>query len=672
LRRLLFYVRGAASFADIRVDPENENIVYGTYREACLARKLLQDDSEWFECLKEHKDTLMPPALRTLMFQIFAECQPSSPFELFWKFAEDLSDDFLHTLQTSEDTRNIEVAVLKLRSKHQALLEIETKLLDAGESLDITFYTDEYKSYKQSVAHQNMIDKANRFVNDELKYDAASLTEQCATMCEMMNEGQKTLFDTVIDMVYSAIKKDFSTPSMIFGDAPGGTGKTFINEAICARLRGEKKIVIAVASSGIAAQLLPAGRTAHYKFQIPFKLHERSSCYMQNDKMDPRSILMRKTSLIIIDEATMLHRHAYQAIDTSLKDITGRSEVPFGGIPVLFTGDFRQILPIVKQGSRMQTMSASLERCDLWKFITVMHLTENMRVKKRCNGSQEHDAQLQQYSDFLLRVGDGVERRYPERGEEVIKLPDEIVSKSVNIAQLVDEIFTHVNSQFDDKNYLCERAILTPLNVDVDKVNKLILEKCPGSSSKSYLSADYVSEDDDEAEYSIEYLNSLNPSGLPPHELFLKVGAPIMLLRNIKGHTGACNGAKLIINKMLKFSLVTEFATGDFKGEQLIVPRIPLCPSDTDFPFSMTRRQFPVRLAFAMTINKSQGQTLSRVGVYLPQSVFSHGQLYVALSRVGAPSDLKVLLIDNGPGNETSDDGSFTSNVVYKWPLEAV
>ena len=175
-------------------------------------------------------------------------------------------------------------------------------------------------------------------------------------------------------------------------------------------------------------------------------------------------------------------------------------------------------------------------------------------------------------------------------------------------------------------------------------------------------SSDELVNTDDSARFNIEHLNSLDPSGLPAHRLFIKQGMPLMLMRNLNPKIGLCNGTKLIFNKVHKNHLLEcSIAGGEFHSRKVLIPRIALRPKDREFSFDRSRWQFPVRVCFAMTINKSQGQTLQNIGIWLNDSCFAHGQLYVAVSRVGSPSKLRLALRKvHGTLNHQ------TRNVVYK------
>ncbi|KAF7807013.1 ATP-dependent DNA helicase PIF1-like [Senna tora] len=111
--------------------------------------------------------------------------------------------------------------------------------------------------------------------------------------------------------------------------------------------------------------------------------------------------------------------------------------------------------------------------------------------------------------------------------------------------------------------------------------------------------------------YTTEFLNTISGSGLPYHQLKLKVGAPIMLLCNIDRSMGLCNGTILIITRICDHVIEESIMSGKFAGEKILIARMLISHSDSKLPFKFQRHQFPVVLSFAMTINKSQGQTLS-------------------------------------------------------------
>ncbi|CAF2986653.1 unnamed protein product [Rotaria sp. Silwood2] len=165
----------------------------------------------------------------------------------------------------------------------------------------------------------------------------------------------------------------------------------------------------------------------------------------------------------------------------------------------------------------------------------------------------------------------------------------------------------------------------------------------------------------------VEFLDTLNPSGLPPYKLNLKIGCIVMLLRNLLVNKGLCNGTRMIAGAFRQSVLQLEIIIGAFSGAVHFIPRISLDISDDPaLPFNFVRHQFPVRFAYAMTINKSQVQIFHNVGLYLPEPCFSHGQFYTGCSRVMESNGLKIQVKDITRQGKTDNGQTVTDNVAYR------
>uniref|UniRef100_A0A453QI89 ATP-dependent DNA helicase n=1 Tax=Aegilops tauschii subsp. strangulata TaxID=200361 RepID=A0A453QI89_AEGTS len=251
----------------------------------------------------------------------------------------------------------------------------------------------------------------------------------------------------------------------------------------------------------------------------------------------------------------MTKRQTVEALDKSMRDIMDKPDLPFGGKTVVFGGDFRQVLPIVRKGTRAQIVDASLRRSELWNCFT----------------------------EYLLRVGNGTEETNDD-GE--ILLPTSICvpnkADDNGLDRLIDSIYQPASLK--DPKYITSRAILSTRNDCVDKINLKMIDRFQGEEMV-YHSFDSV-EDDPHNYYPPKFLNTLTPNGLPPHMLKLKINCPIILLRNIDPANGLCNGTRLLVRGFQKNAIDAEIVVGQHSGMRVFLPRIPLCPSDDDmFPF---------------------------------------------------------------------------------------
>ncbi|XP_023752573.3 uncharacterized protein LOC111900934 [Lactuca sativa] len=223
-----------------------------------------------------------------------------------------------------------------------------------------------------------------------------------------------------------------------------------------------------------------------------------------------------------------------------------------------------------------------------------------------------------------------------------------------------DEILKHPSA-----STLSVGAIVCPKYDTTYEIKKVILKVSPGET-KFYKSVDAIMSNgiqfvEFEAFYPVEYLNQLNFVSVLPHELSLKIGTPIMVLININQREWLCNGTRLMVSQLLPNVIVATIISGTCIGNQEYIPRIKFIHKAPDILFASIRQQFQVKVCYVMTINKSQDRSLKKIGVYLPQSVFTHGQLYVALSQATSPDSIKVLIHPNANSRHNK-----TKNVVKK------
>ncbi|XP_076911632.1 uncharacterized protein LOC143569657 [Bidens hawaiensis] len=174
---------------------------------------------------------------------------------------------------------------------------------------------------------------SNSLIQEELSYDQNLLKVEFQTLFNSINNDQKNVFDRIMMVIQQ------NKGGVFFVYGYGGTGKTYLWKTLSTAIRSKGETVLTVASSGIASLLLTKGRTAHSRFHIPINLNEDSTCYM-DPGTDEAQLLEKKNKLIIWDEAPMHHKHGFQALGRSLKDVLS-SNLLFEGKVVVFGGDFR-------------------------------------------------------------------------------------------------------------------------------------------------------------------------------------------------------------------------------------------------------------------------------------------------------------------------------------------
>ncbi|XP_051141165.1 uncharacterized protein LOC127258388 [Andrographis paniculata] len=358
LRMLLYIVCGAQSFEDLWTF---NGYVYSTFKQACAARGLLDDDNEWHEALSEASSWASSSKLRNMFATMLMFYELTNPVNLWEQHWRSMVDDLLYNLR--RESRN-DVPVCDMDLKDWGLQEIELILSKNGRSLA------DFPPMPQP-SSRSFSYLSNRLIREELDYNASNEKQLFHSLHAGLNIDQLRAYNEIIEAY------EGKHGGLFFVNGSGGTGKTYLWKTIVLKFRSQRKIVLSVASSGIAVLLLPGGRTAHSRFKIPIELDESSHCSINlNSNL---AHLIREYSLIIWDEAPMMHHHGFEAVNRTLQDILKSSEIfcrnkPFGGKLCILGGDFKQILPVVTKGRREAIVEAYLHNSELWNQCKVIHL----------------------------------------------------------------------------------------------------------------------------------------------------------------------------------------------------------------------------------------------------------------------------------------------------------
>ena len=382
--------------------------------------------------------------------------------------------------------------------------------------------------------------------------------------------------------------------------APAGTGKTFLINSILSTAHQLGLRVVPCATSGLAASLLGHARTAHGTFKIPVEVDEVCTCRTSAAYKE----WMRSIQCWIWDEISMAHRWAIDAVDRLLRDVRD-CEKPFGGATVVFCGDMQQLLPVHRFAKDPAVYC--IKMCSWWSDVVPLQLVYNERARAD-----------PQWAELVAGIGEGRPAVFP-------------------VACVVPNVQALIAAVWPAGDYLApgQRSILTMTRSDANDINLSIAALCPGAvdCALSYDSA----LDCDQSLYPIEFINTVSFSGVPEHTVNLLKGAPYLITQNTSPIL--CNGTRVIYHRRVGKCLEVQICAGVHSGEFHYIPRLVMTVTNPTIPFTLRRVQYPLMYCWAMTVHKSQGQTLDRVGIYFERPTWAHGLLYVAVSRVRRSSD---------------------------------
>jgi len=458
LRCLLNVVRGAVSWLCLlHVD----GFIHGTFQEACLARGLMQDDTCIFNAFNEIvQSSTSPESICQHFALLLLNTQISEPVRMFDMFAEHMCSG-----DCTED--NMQRAMLRI-NHHLQLCNSRI---------------EDYGFAPLLIADHQFND------DDGAEVDEANLRSTFEALQMQLSDEQRCALHDVMHTVLSPADAHVPSRNVFVVQGGAGTGKTLWINCLSASLRLQRKKVLCVASSALAASLMTSGTTAHSALAIPVPTTDASLC-----RWDARAKrAMRRNHVIIWDEMSMIHYNVADCVDTSLQDIHGNSQ-PFGGKIFIFVGDFKQLPPVVRGGKGEH---ATIHKCRWWNAASKIKFTHNWRARDNLS-----------YTRMLETVGLGHQLQ--------IDVP--AASQCESVAALTSRIFGE--SVLDEAN---DANMILALRLDeAATINNAVLDLIPGQATQAVATDVFPA---DPIQFTTEFVASLQIPGAPEFSLPLKIGA---------------------------------------------------------------------------------------------------------------------------------------------------
>lgn len=568
LRMLLSVCKGATSFADLATC---DGVIHTSFRSACHAMGMMADDAELIATFDEIIETAVSlPQLRTHFVTMLMFGGPHDPRALFNRFVDDLSD-------SSDGQHAVGVA----------LHAIEDIMRSLGRSL-----TDSDFGFTLPVIPgMPRVRKRMRLQSRHI-----SAEESRVEMDKLLPMFTAEQHDALRQVV-AAYESGSSNVFVLLASA--GCGKTVFANGLAAYFRTQRRQVVCVAASALAAMLLSGGSTAHSAFHLPIPCNDSTTCNLTASQRAHLKIV----DIIVYDECSMVQEDVANTLDRTLRDIM-QVQKPFGGKVIVWMGDFKQLLPVVRYG---KGQNHTIQRCSWWRTACRLTFTHNWRA---------HDNP--EYTAFLEDVGCG--------RIDNVTVPD--ACRVRNYDELIAKVY---GDEWDSSSMILALTLET-----CDEINRMCFAKLPCDLTESP-AADVLVDCIDRDAYPPDYIASLSMKGAPPWLLQLKEGAKYMCIRNLDAPRGIINGTLLRLLRIGRRYLQMRVLTGKSAGsvELFMKGKFTITPEASGLPFTVLRTQYPIIPAYCLSVHKAQGQSLLKLGVVFESDPFTHGQLYVALSRVG-------------------------------------